>query len=257
MRISISSASVSSTSIRWSKRSAAMTAKLPRMLLRVDRPADGVAVLTLDRPEKRNALSLDLRVELAEALDALAADEDVRCVVVTGAGTAFCAGMDVTQFGGDRAHKERIVQTSTRLFDRLARAPLPIVAAVNGPALAGGFALALLCDVRVASTTATFGFPKIGRYAAAAAALPEALARRLSLTGEILDAERALALGVVSEVYEPDALGPAAVALAARIAAAPGHVTREVKRRVLLGGEQTWLALLADEGRVLREALLG
>ncbi|TMM01403.1 MAG: enoyl-CoA hydratase/isomerase family protein [Actinobacteria bacterium] len=239
-----------------------MTAKLPRMLLRVDRPADGVAVLTLDRPEKRNALSLDLRVELAEALDALAADEDVRCVVVTGAGTAFCAGMDVTQFGGDRAHKERIVQTSTRLFDRLARAPLPIVAAVNGPALAGGFALALLCDVRVASTTATFGFPEIGRYippsyAAAAAALPEALARRLSLTGEILDAERALALGVVSEVYEPDALGPAAVALAARIAAAPGHVTREVKRRVLLGGEQTWLALLADEGRVLREALLG
>jgi len=232
------------------------------MLLRVDRPADGVAVLTLDRPEKRNALSLDLRVELAEALDALAADEDVRCVVVTGAGTAFCAGMDVTQFGGDRAHKERIVQTSTRLFDRLARAPLPIVAAVNGPALAGGFALALLCDVRVASTTATFGFPEIGRYippsyAAAAAALPEALARRLSLTGEILDAERALALGVVSEVYEPDALGPAAVALAARIAAAPGHVTREVKRRVLLGGEQTWLALLADEGRVLREALLG
>ena len=232
------------------------------MLLRVDRPADGVAVLTLDRPEKRNALSLDLRVELAEALDALAADEDVRCVVVTGAGTAFCAGMDVTQFGGDRAHKERIVQTSTRLFDRLARAPLPIVAAVNGPALAGGFALALLCDVRVASTTATFGFPEIGRYippsyAAAAAALPEALARRLSLAGEILDAERALALGVVSEVYEPDALGPAAVALAARIAAAPGHVTREVKRRVLLGGEQTWLALLADEGRVLREALLG
>ena len=232
------------------------------MLLRVDRPADGVAVLTLDRPEKRNALSLDLRVELAEALDALAADEDVRCVVVTGAGTAFCAGMDVTQFGGDRAHKERIVQTSTRLFDRLARAPLPIVAAVNGPALAGGFALALLCDVRVASTTATFGFPEIGRYippsyAAAAAALPEALARRLSLTGEILDAERALALGVVSEVYEPDALGPAAVALAARIAAAPGHVTREVKRRVLLGGEQTWLALLADEGRILREALLG
>jgi len=232
------------------------------MLLRVDRPADGVAVLTLDRPEKRNALSLDLRVELAEALDALAADEDVRCVVVTGAGTAFCAGMDVTQFGGDRAHKERIVQTSTRLFDRLARAPLPIVAAVNGPALAGGFALALLCDVRVASTTATFGFPEIGRYippsyAAAAAALPEALARRLSLAGEILHAERALALGVVSEVYEPDALGPAAVALAARIAAAPGHVTREVKRRVLLGGEQTWLALLADEGRVLREALLG
>ncbi|HEY3188496.1 MAG TPA: enoyl-CoA hydratase/isomerase family protein [Solirubrobacteraceae bacterium] len=232
------------------------------MLLRVDRPADGVARLTLNRPEKRNALSLDLRVELAEALEAHAADEEVRCVVLTGAGTAFCAGMDVTQFGGDRAHKERIVETSTRLFDRLARFPLPVVAAVNGPALAGGFALALLCDVRLAATTATFGFPEIGRfippsYAAAAAALPEALARRLSLTGEVLDAQRALALGVVGEVREPAALEAAALDVAGRIAAAPGHVTREVKRRVLLGGEQTWLALLADEGRVLREALLG
>src|SRR5881394_3260103 len=197
-----------------------MTAKLPRMLLRVDRPADGVAVLTLDRPEKRNALSLDLRVELAEALDALAADEDVRSVVVTGAGTAFCAGMDVTQFGGDRAHKERIVQTSTRLFDRLARLALPVVAAVNGPALAGGFALALLCDVRIAAPSATFGFPEIGRYippsyAAAAAALPEPLARRLCLTGEVLDAERAVALGVASEIGDAEA----AAALAARIAA--------------------------------------
>jgi enoyl-CoA hydratase len=232
------------------------------MLLRVDRPADGVARLTLDRPEKRNALSLDLRVELAGALEEHAADEDVRCVVLTGAGTAFCAGMDVTQFGGDRAHKERIVETSTRLFDRLARFPLPIVAAVNGPALAGGFALALLCDVRIAATAATFGFPEIGRfippsYGAAAAALPEPLARRLSLTGEILDAERALALGVVSEVHEPAALPAAAVAVAGRIAAAPGRVTREVKRRVLLAGEQSWLPLLADEGRVLREALLG
>jgi len=232
------------------------------MLLRVDRPADGVARVTLNRPEKRNALSLDLRVALADALEAHGADDEVRCVVLTGAGSAFCAGMDVTQFGGDRGHKERIVETSTRLFERLARFPLPLVAAVNGPALAGGFALALLCDLRVAATTATLGFPEIGRfippsYAAAAAALPEPLARRLSLTGEILDADRALALGVVGEVHEPDALQGAAVALAAQIASAPGHVTREVKRRVLLAGEQSWLPLLADEGRVLREALLG
>src|SRR5213592_3157007 len=125
-----------------------------------------------------------------------------------------------------------------------------------------GFALALLCDVRIAATTAMFGFPEIGRfippsYAAAAAALPEALARRLSLTGEVLDAERALALGVVGELHEPAALEAAALDVAGRIAAAPGHVTREVKRRVLLGGERTWLALLADEGRVLREAILG
>ena len=225
------------------------------MLVLVDRPADGVARVTLNRPEKRNALSLELREQLAGVLEEQAQDESVRCVVLTGAGSAFCAGMDVTQFGGDRANKERIVATSTRLFELVARYPLPLVAAVNGPAVAGGFALALLCDMRIAEPGATFGFPEIGRfippsYGAAAAALPEALARRLCLTGEILDADRALALGVVS------AVGEDAVGVAAQIARAPGHVTREVKRRILLGGEHTWLALMADEGRALREALL-
>ena len=232
------------------------------MPLRVDKISDGLVLLTLDRPEKRNALSLELRTELAMALEDAAADEDVRCLLLTGAGTAFCAGMDVTQFGGDRAHKERIVETSLRLFRTLADLPLPIVAAVNGPALAGGFALALLCDVRVASATATFGFPEIGRYippsyAAAAAALPEALARRLSLTGEIVDAYQAHTLGVVSDVRPPDALSDAARELATRIAAAPAHVTREVKRRALLAGEHTWRAALAREEDALREALLG
>ena len=225
------------------------------MLVLVDRPAEGVARVTLNRPEKRNALSLELREQLAGALEAQAADDDVRCVLLTGAGSAFCAGMDVTQFGGDRANKERIVETSTRLFERLARLALPVVAAVNGPALAGGFALALLCDMRIAEPGATFGFPEIGRfippsYGAALAALPEPLARRLCLTGELLDARRALELGVVS------AVGEDAVAVAAQIAQAPGHVTREVKRRVVLGGEETWLRLMADEARVLRETLL-
>src|SRR3954447_19042197 len=163
------------------------------MLVLVDRPADGVARVTLNRPEKRNALSLQLREELADVLEAQAAADDVRCVLLTGGGSAFCAGMDVSQFGGDRANKERIVATSTRLFDIVARYPLPLVAGVNGPAVAGGFVLALLCDVRIAEPDATFGFPEIGRfippsYGAALAALPAPLARRLCLTGEVLDA---------------------------------------------------------------------
>src|SRR3954452_13651541 len=226
------------------------------MLGLVDRPADGVARGTLNRHERRNALSLDLREELAQVLEAQAADDEVRCVVLTGAGSAFCAGMDITQFGGDRANKERIVATSTRLFEIVARYPLPLVAAVNRPAVAGGFALALLCDVRVATRDATCGCPEIGRfippsYGAALAALPAPLARRLCLTGEVLEAQRALELGVVSSVDED------AVWLAGQIARAPGHVTREVKRRVLLGGEHTWLRLMADEGAQLRRALLG
>ena len=219
---------------------------------------DGVALVVLDRPHKRNALSLELRTALADAFDAVVAAEGMGALVLTGAGPAFCSGMDVTQFGGDRAHKERIVTTSVRLFESVARCPLPTVAAVNGPALAGGFALALLCDLRVAAPEASFGFPELGRhippsYAAAAAALPEAVARELCLTGRMIDANEALALGVVSKVGGLEL----ALATAAEIARAPVAATREVKRRILLGGEATWQALLREEERALRSALLG
>ena len=228
------------------------------MPVNVERPAEGVARVTLDRPEKRNALSIELRVELADALEGEAADPAIRCLVLTGAGSAFCAGMDVTQFGGDRAHKEQLVETSERLFETLARLPVPVVAAVNGPAVAGGFGLALLCDVRLAAPAATFGFPEVGRhipppYSAATAALPPALARRLCLTGELLDAARALELGVVAAIHD-DVVG-AAEQMAAGIATSPA--AREVKRRILFAGETTWLRSLEDEGRVFREALLG
>src|SRR3712207_3225923 len=108
-----------------------------------------IAILTLDRPERRNALSIELRHLLADALEGLASDDDgVHCAVLTGAGSAFCAGMDVTQFGGDRAHKEELLESSRRCFDAIARFPKPLVAYVNGPAIAGGFAISLLCDIR-------------------------------------------------------------------------------------------------------------
>jgi enoyl-CoA hydratase len=217
-----------------------------------------LALVTLDRPEKRNALSIELRHALADALDGLAARDDVHAVLLTGAGPAFCAGMDVTQFGGDRAHKERLVDSSARAFGAVARFPKPLVAYLNGPAIAGGFALALLCDIRIAAPEATLGFPEIGRhippsYAAARAALPEALARELCLTGRLLDAEAALARGVVSAI----AFSEEALAIARGIADAPPAATREVKRRALLHGERTWLPLLDDELEQLRAALLG
>ena len=127
-------------------------------LLSLERQED-VAVVTLQRPEKRNALSIDLRVELTDAFTALGEDDEVGSVMLTGAGPAFCSGMDVTQFGGDRAHREQLVETSLSCFRAIANCPKPVVAAVNGPALAGGFAIALLCDLRLASENASFGFP--------------------------------------------------------------------------------------------------
>lgn len=215
-----------------------------------------VVVLTLNRPGKRNALSLTLRDRLADALEACAG-ADTGAILLTGAGSAFCAGMDVTQFGGEEANRRRIVETSARLFTTLARCPTPTIAFLNGPAVAGGFALALLCDLRVAADTAQMGFPELGRlippsYAAARAALPSALARELCMTGRVIDAREALARGVVSRVGTVDD----ALALATTIASAPRPAVREVKRRVLLEAQTTWMPLLEDEERALRTALL-
>jgi enoyl-CoA hydratase/carnithine racemase len=210
-----------------------------------DEHADGVVVLTLNRPEKRNALSLDLRDELATALEA-----EANAFVLTGAGSAFCAGMDITQFGGDAENRRRIVETSTRLFRSLALCPVPVVAYVNGPALAGGFALALFADIRIAAPEATFGFVEVRRgipasYAAARAALPEGVARDLCLTGRTIDAAEAQRLSVARPGTRDDALA------AASAAATPAG--RASKARAL--ADPPWLPLLEAEERALRAAV--
>lgn len=222
----------------------------------------GVVLVTLNRPDKRNALSLDLREEMATAFAALATDEAVRCAVLTGAGSAFCAGMDTTQFGGDRANRERIVDSSLATVGAVARFPKPLIAAVNGPALAGGFVLALYADLRLAAEEACFGFPELPRgippsYAAARAVLPEPLARELCLTGRLLNAHDALACGLVSGVHPAAELLDRALELARRIAALPSRTTSELKRRFLLDAERSRGPLVADEERVFRQALLG
>ena len=206
---------------------------------------DGVVKLTLNRPEKRNALSLGLRDALADALE-----QDAGAFLITGAGSAFCSGMDVTQFGGDAANRARIVETSTRMFRALALCPVPVVAFVNGPALAGGFALALFCDLRFAAPESSFGFVEVARgipasYAAARAALSEGAARDLCLSGRVIDAREAHDLGVARPGSPADALA------AARAAATPAG--RATKARALL--EPAWLPLLEEEERALRAAV--
>ena len=221
-----------------------------------------IAVVALNRPEKRNALSLELRAQLTGELNALAGDDEIRCLLLTGAGSAFCAGMDTTEFGGDRAHKEKIVELSVSLFRALGNFPKPVVAAINGPAVAGGFALALLCDLRLASTEARMGFLENRQgippsYAAARAALPAALAAELCLTGRLLDAYVAGALGVVAEVHTPENLIPRATEVAQEIAAAPPSASIETKRRILIERETCWRPLFDAEEQALRAALLG
>jgi enoyl-CoA hydratase len=225
-------------------------------LLRIEPVDGGVAVLTLNRPEKRNALSIEMRSDLAELLDGL---HEVGALLVTGAGSAFCSGMDVAQFGGDLENRRRIVESSIACFGGFGRFPKPVIAAVNGPAVAGGFALALLSDVRIATGHARFGFGELPRgvppsYASARAALPAALARELALTGRMVHAQEALDLGVVSEVVEPEALMPRALELARAAAGPTGAIT---KRRILLERDHLYGRLFLDEEWALRQALLG
>jgi enoyl-CoA hydratase/carnithine racemase len=213
------------------------------------------------RPEKRNALSIELRTELAEAFGALSANDEIGCVVLTGAGSAFCSGMDTTQFGGDIANRERLVETSTVAFEAVGDCARPVVAAVNGPALAGGFALSLLCDLRVASTKAQFGYPELPRgippsYAAARAVLPATVAKELCLTGRVVSANEAHRLGIAREVTSSDVV-ERALALAERIASLPRKAILETKRRTLLERHHLWGFLFDEEERVFRRALLG
>jgi len=229
-------------------------------LLSIERHGD-VAVVTLQRPEKRNALSIELRLELADAFRQLGSDDGVGCAVLTGSGTAFCSGMDVTQFGGNLEHKRRLVATSATAFEAVGGCPRPVVAAVNGPALAGGFALALLCDLRVASRDATFGFPELPRgippsYAAARAVLPATVAQDLCLTGRVVRAPEALALGIVREVHDGDVV-ERGIELAEQISALPRQAVLETKRRTLLERGHLWGFLFDEERAVFARALLG
>jgi enoyl-CoA hydratase/carnithine racemase len=229
-------------------------------LLSIERRGE-VAVVTLRRPEKRNALSIELRLEIADAFGRLSDDDNVGCVVLTGAGPAFCSGMDTDQFGGDLDHRKQLVETSTVAFEAIGECRRPIVAAVNGPALAGGFALALLCDMRIAAPTAVFGYPELPRgippsYAAARAVLPATVAQDLCLTGRLVKADEAQKLGIVREVVRGD-LGARALELGSRIAGLPRKAILETKRRTLLERRHLWGFLFEDEQRVFRRALIG
>jgi len=195
--------------------------------------ADGVATLTLNRPEKRNALSRALRGELVERLDELAKSDEVRAVVLTGAGPVFCAGFDRSEFA--EGGMEEIFAEATEYHRRVFTFSKPLIAAVNGPALGGGCDLAVMCDFRLAAATAIFGQPQV-RFGAAAAydlmrvVLGSGAAREMCLTGRTYDADEALRIGLVNRVLAADQLVDAARARASEVAALPEGVAEAAKR---------------------------
>jgi enoyl-CoA hydratase len=194
---------------------------------------DGVAVLTLDRGRKRNALSTALRDEIVARLDALEKSDTVRAVVLTGAPPAFCAGFDRSEFAA--GGMEGVFEAAGAYHQRVHTFAKPLIAAVNGPALGGGCDLAAMCDFRLAATTAVFGQPQV-RFGAPAAydlmrsVLGSGAAREMCLTGRAYDAQEALATGLVNRVLETDALLETAVATAREIASLPEGMPEQAKR---------------------------
>jgi len=198
------------------------------------------AWLTLNRPERRNALSVSLRDAVSDALDELADDAEVKTVVVTGAGDVFCAGFDLKEFdraAADDAFMEALWASSDRFHRRVLTFPLPMVAAVNGPAIAGGFDLAVMCDLRVAATTARFAHPERSFgdvvYGPLRDLVGGAVARELTLGGRDMDAGEALAVHLVGEVVEPSGLEAAVAATVERICVAPRDVLARTKAKAL------------------------
>jgi enoyl-CoA hydratase len=210
----------------------------PPALLRLDRPSPAVAVLTLDRPDKRNALSIALRDELSDTLTALAADDELKALVLTGAGEVFCAGFDLAEFNRafeDEAYAATLWASSDRYHEAVLTFPLPTIAAVNGPALAGGFDLAVMCDVRVAAPTARFSHPEFSFgdvvYGPLHDLVGGAVARELCLTGRELDVHEARELHLVTHVADP--VLPKALAIAERAAQARRESLVRTKAKAL------------------------
>lgn len=209
-------------------------------LVRVTRSAERVARLTIDRPERRNALSIQVRDEMSDALDELAADESLHVVVLASTGPVFCAGFDLKEFE-DESLQDRLWASSERWHDRVRTFPLPVVASVQGPALAGGFDLATMCDLRVAARSATFGRPEVRwttpLYGVLRDLVGGALARELSFTSRTLTAEEAHGLGLVTRVVDDDELGAATTALAEEVASVPREAVLRTKARAVKAAE--------------------
>lgn len=206
--------------------------------------ADGVAVFTLNRPEAKNAIDLEVSKALAAAIDEFEARPDLTIGILTGAGGTFCAGMDLKAFARDERPS-----IPGRGFGGLTEAPptKPLIAAVEGWALAGGCELALSADLIVASREAKFGIPEVKRGLAAAAGgllrlpkvLPYPLAMEMAITGDPLTAEVAHRHGLVNRVTEPGEALTVAKELAARVAANGPLAVRATKQVVSMSVNYT------------------
>ena len=232
---------------------------------------DGVATLTLNRPEARNALSDELTPALRRTILRLGNDPSVGALVITGAGTAFCAGGDVKSMGGDRGRKKErsageavldLQQRQRTLTGVLVGLPVPTIAALPGPAAGAGLALALACDVRFAAASAfvTTGYARVGLSGdyginwLLTRLVGTARARELMFTADRVDAETCERIGLVNRIFPDESLRSETAAFAARLAAGPREALSLMKRNLERALTSEFLPALDQEAELLVRA---
>jgi enoyl-CoA hydratase/carnithine racemase len=224
--------------------------------------ADHVALLRLNRPEARNALSAEMMERLAAELERLDPDPEVRCVVIAGSDQVFAAGADIKAMS-ERSFAEALRHPAAAFWRRVAAVKTPLVAAVSGFALGGGCELALACDMVVASDTARFGQPEVtlgivpggGGSQRIARVVGKQRAMEYVLTGRQFDAEMALEMGLVNKVVKKGRWLEEALALARTVAERPPIATRLGKQAVLAAEETALSAGLESERRLYELAM--
>ncbi len=208
--------------------------------------ADRVAILTINRPDKMNALSEQVRVDLLEALAAIEQDAGVGVVVITGSGDkSFIAGADISEFAGRTPFDQRWAMRSPRIFDIMASFPKPVIAMINGYCLGGGCELAMSCDLRVASDRASFGQPEINLGLIPGGGGTQRMSRligtgqtlRLVLTGDRIPAAEAKELGLVDLVFPHEELRAKTLELAGRMAS-KSPLTLKVAKEAVRASER-------------------
>jgi 2-(1,2-epoxy-1,2-dihydrophenyl)acetyl-CoA isomerase len=224
---------------------------------------DGVATVTLNRPDSMNSLSVELKQALVSAVEELGADGSVRAVVLTGNGRGFCVGQDLREHvamleSGDPAPLSTVVEHYNPIVQGLAGMPKPVIAAVNGMAAGAGAGLAFACDFRITAKSAGFllAFANVGLTLDSGVSwtLPRligaARATSLALLAEPITAEAALEMGLVNAVVEPERLLPAAQELAARLAAGPTAAYAAIKASIAYAASSTLAESLAKEAEL-------
>lgn len=226
---------------------------------------DAVIIVTISRPEALNALNVSLLMELQETFMSIAQKRTIRAVILTGEGRAFAAGADIAEMKDFKKNEAKdYAMRGQDVFSMIENIPQPVIAAINGFALGGGCELALSCDIRIASSKAKFGQPEVGLGITPGFGGTQRLVRTVGLgmamqmifTGQSIDAQEALRIGIVNAVYEPDTLMKEAIAMATQIASNAPLAVRAAKEAMRKGADAHLYSNLLTEAELFSSCFM-